>query len=95
MSLTEIIFWWYTNLPPISIQSWQDMQMQFTNHFARTEPGVTLSDLARIQQKLREFVEDYLSRFKMAKIGCHVSILEREFCKRFDGCIFGYFVELA
>ena len=57
------------------------MQVQFTNHFACTVPGVTLSDLARIQQKLREFVEDYLYRFKMAKIRCHVSIPEREFVR--------------
>ena len=49
MSLTQAVFWWYTNLPPNSIHSWQDMQVQFTNHFSRTEPGVTLSFLARIQ----------------------------------------------
>ena len=52
--------------------------MQFTNHL-RTEPGVTLSDLTRIQQNLVEYVEDYLARFKMAKIRCDVSIPEREF----------------
>ena len=42
MSLTETAFWWHTNLPPNSILSWQDMQVQFTNHFACTKPGVTL-----------------------------------------------------
>ena len=78
MSLTKTTFWWYTNLPPNSIQSWQDMQV-LTNHFARTEPRVTLSDLVRFQQKLGESIEDYLSRFKMAKVRCHVSIPEKEF----------------
>ena len=54
--------------------------MQFTNHFARIGPGLTLIDLVRIQQKLGESVEDYLSRFKMANIiRCHVSIPEKEF----------------
>ena len=47
-------------------------------NFARTEPRVILSDPAKIQQKLGKSVEDYLSRFKMAKIRCHVSIPKRE-----------------
>ena len=55
------------------------MQVQITKHFARTEPVVTLSDLARILQKVGESVEDYLSRFKMDKIKCHVSIPQEEF----------------
>lgn len=81
-SLTGQAFTWYVNLLPNSIFTWEDMQNQFQSHFSRTDPGVSMADLARIRQQVRETTEQYRMRFKRAKVRCQVNILpESEFVK--------------
>jgi len=105
-SLTKTAFNWYVNLAPGSIPDWNSMVFQFQNHFSQNDPGVTVSDLTRIQQKLGEPVEDYLKRFKNSRTKCHLNIPEIDFVsiaqdglaiqfkKRFHGSRFRDFMEL-
>lgn len=61
-SLTGQAFTWYVNLPPNYIFTWEDMQNQFQSHFSRTDPGVSMADLAKIRQQVGETTEQYLMR---------------------------------
>ena len=78
-SLTNTAFSWFTHLPPNSIQTWHDLQGQFLCHFTRVEAGVSIGDLAKITQENGEPVEDYIARFKNAKIRCQLNLPESEF----------------
>lgn len=52
-SLTKEAFPWYMNLPPNSINSWYDLESKFHEQFYRTEPDITVADLARVTQLQR------------------------------------------
>ena len=46
-SLTGQAFTWYAALPVNSIKSWEEMEEKF--HFARSNIGVSMADLARLK----------------------------------------------
>jgi hypothetical protein len=48
-SLTRQAFMWYSSLPPHSIETWNDMEEKILNHFARTDLGISMVDLARLK----------------------------------------------
>ena len=53
-SLTGQAFKWYSSLLPHSIETWNDMEEKFLNHFAITDLGISMADLARLKQELGE-----------------------------------------
>ncbi|CAN1836506.1 hypothetical protein LINPERHAP1_LOCUS34796 [Linum perenne] len=84
-SLTGPAFAWYVNLPSNSIQSWQQMEHIFHAQFYRSEPEVSMADLARMRQQPGESVESFLTSFKNARNRCFVNLTEREFVKLAQG----------
>ncbi|XP_077223021.1 uncharacterized protein LOC143856637 [Tasmannia lanceolata] len=78
-SLTSTAFNWYVFLPPNSIQEWSQLERIFHAQFYRTEPEVTMADLARIKQMPQESTEDFITRFKRARSKCFVQLPEKEF----------------
>ena len=67
-SLTGQAFKWYSSLPPHSIQNWNDMEENFLNHFARTDLGISMTDLARLKQELGETADQFIMRFKRTRL---------------------------
>lgn len=61
--------------------TWEDMQNLFQSHFSRTDPGVSITDLARIRQQVGETTEQYIMKFKRAKVRYQVNIPESSFFK--------------
>ncbi|CAN1340863.1 hypothetical protein LINPERPRIM_LOCUS38999 [Linum perenne] len=84
-SLTGPTFVWYINLPSNSIQSWQQMEQIFHAQFYRSQPEVSMADLARMRQQPGESVESFLTSFKNARNRCFVNLIEREFFKLAQG----------
>ncbi|CAL1358950.1 unnamed protein product [Linum trigynum] len=84
-SLTGPAFAWYVNLPSNSVQTWQQMEQMFHAQFYRSEPEVTMADLARMRQQPGETVEHFLTSFKNARNRCFVNLTEREFVKLAQG----------
>ncbi|CAL1390186.1 unnamed protein product [Linum trigynum] len=84
-SLTGPAFAWYVNLPSNSIQTWQQMEQVFHAQFYRSEPEVSMADLARMRQQPGESVEHFLTNFKNARNRCFVNLTEREFVKLAQG----------
>ncbi|XP_074305082.1 uncharacterized protein LOC141640016 [Silene latifolia] len=106
-SLTKTTFSWYVHLALNSIPDWEAMKNQFHNHFTRIDPGITISHLTRIQKRTGKPVDEYLTRFKNAKIRCDLNLPEGEFKliaqdglvipfrKHFNDIIFRNFIELT
>jgi hypothetical protein len=64
LSLTGTAFAWYAALPPNSINSWNDLESKFYEHFFSEEYELGLADLASVQQGREEPVNDYIRRFQ-------------------------------
>lgn len=77
--LTGVAFNWYLNLTPNSISCWNDLQIQIRIHFAKMDPGVNLSDRARIQQSHGEAINEYRPISKRSKVRCNKNILGKDF----------------
>ena len=63
-SLTGQAFTWYAALTANSIGSWEEIEEKFKSHFARSNIGFSMANLARLKQKLDEFAEQFIMRFK-------------------------------
>ncbi|XP_050104646.1 uncharacterized protein LOC126584245 [Malus sylvestris] len=61
-SLTGSAFAWYINLPPNSIQNWEELVEKFHEQFYRPGLEVSVSSLARMAQASDESPMDYLTR---------------------------------
>ena len=59
-SLTSQAFTWYAVLSTNSIDSWEEMEEKFQSHFARSNIGVSMADLARLKQKPYESANNLL-----------------------------------
>jgi hypothetical protein len=77
-SLTGQAFKWYSSLPPHSIETWNDMEEKFLNHFARTNLGISMADLARLKQELGETADQFIMRFKRTRLRCQTQLPESE-----------------
>ncbi|XP_043725816.1 uncharacterized protein LOC122672401 [Telopea speciosissima] len=80
-SLTGAAFTWYFNLPANSVQSWQKMEELFHTQFYRTEPEVTIADLAKMTQESGETIEGFITRFKTVKYKCPTPLPKAEYAK--------------
>jgi hypothetical protein len=68
-------------LPANSIGSWEEMKEKFQSHFARSNIGVSMADLARLKQKPDESAEQFIMRFKRIRTRCHTTLSEAEYVK--------------
>lgn len=75
-SLTRNVFTWFINLPHNSVTTWQELEEQFHAQFFRTEPEVSMADLAKLKQEPNETAEQFLARFKKVRYRCHVHMPE-------------------
>ena len=58
-SLTRSAFTWFINLPHNSVNTWQELEDLFNAQFFRTEPEVSMADLAKLKQKPSETTEQF------------------------------------
>ncbi|XP_050136130.1 uncharacterized protein LOC126611831 [Malus sylvestris] len=61
LSLTGSAFAWYINLPPNSIQNWEELVEKFHEQFYRPGIEMSVSSLARMAQASDESPMDYLT----------------------------------
>ncbi|KAM2482124.1 hypothetical protein ACFX1W_039930 [Malus domestica] len=80
-SLTGSTFAWYINLPPNSVQNWEELVEKFHEQFYRPGIEMSVSSLARMAQASDESPMDYLTRFKSARNWCRVPLPEVEFVR--------------
>jgi hypothetical protein len=60
LSLTDTVFAWYAALPPNSINSWNDLENKFHEHFFSREYELGLADLASVRHRRNKSVNDYI-----------------------------------
>jgi hypothetical protein len=80
-SLTGQAFTWCAALPTNSIESWEEMEEKFQSHFARSNIGVSMADLAQLKQKPDESAEQFIMRFKRIRTRCHTTLPEAKYVK--------------
>jgi hypothetical protein len=79
LSLTGIAFAWYAALPPNSINSWNDLESKFHEHFFSGEYELGLVDLASVRQGREESINDYIRRFRDTKNRCfQIHVADKE-----------------
>jgi hypothetical protein len=67
LSLTGTAFAWFSSLAPNSIDSWDQLEQKFHDHFFSGSYQLKLTDLTSVRQNKEESVSDYLKRFKEVK----------------------------
>ena len=80
-SLIGKAFAWYSSLPPNSLNSWVELEGKFQTHFSRIDLRVSIVDMARLRQRPDEIVEQFIMRFKRARMHCQIILPEREYVK--------------
>ena len=75
-SLKGPAFTWYTQLPPSSIHTWDDMHKSFLAHFVSSERKISIMDLANAIQRHDESVNDFIARWRCLKLQCTEKLTE-------------------
>jgi hypothetical protein len=70
LSLTRTTFAWFPSLAPNTIDSWDQLEQNFHDHFFSGSYQLKLTDLTSVRQSKEESVSDYLKRFKEVKNRC-------------------------
>jgi hypothetical protein len=70
LSLTGTAFAWFSSLAPNSIDSWDQLEQKFHDHFFSGSYQLKLTDLTSVRQSKGESVSDYLKRFEEVKNRC-------------------------
>jgi hypothetical protein len=65
--LTGTAFAWFSSLAPNSIDSWDQLEQKFHDHFFSGSYQLKLIDLTSVRQSKEESVSDYLKHFKEVK----------------------------
>jgi hypothetical protein len=88
LSLTDTAFAWYAALPPNSINSWEELEQKFHEHFFSREHELELADLASVRQGPEESVNDYIWRFRDTRNRCfQIHVTEKQLTGlAFNGC---------
>jgi hypothetical protein len=73
LSLTGTAFAWFSSLAPNSIDSWDQLEQKFHDHFSSGSYQLKLTDLTSIRQGKEESIFDYLKRFKEVK-NCYFNL---------------------
>jgi hypothetical protein len=75
LSLTGTAFAWFSSLAPNSIDSWDQLEQKFHDHFFSGSYQLKLIDLTSVRQNKEELVSNYLKRFKEVKNCCLICLL--------------------
>jgi hypothetical protein len=67
LSLTGTAFSWFSSLSPNSVDSWEQLERKFHDHFYSPENELKLLDLTSVRQGRDESVSDYIRRFRDTK----------------------------
>jgi hypothetical protein len=70
LSLTGTAFAWFSSLAPNSIDSWDQLEQKFHDHFFSGSNQLKLTDLTSVSQSKEESFSDYLKRFKEVRNCC-------------------------
>jgi hypothetical protein len=78
-SLTSTTFAWYAALPPNSINSWNELESKFHEHFFAGEYELGQADLASVHQGREESVNDCIRRFWDTRNRCfRIHVADKE-----------------
>ena len=69
-------FDWYTNLESDSIDSWEQLEGEFLNHFYSTRRIVSMFELTNTKQRKGKPVIDYINRWRAASLDCKDRLTE-------------------
>ena len=75
-SLKGNAFDWYTNLKPRTIDSWEQLEREFLNHFYSTRRVVSMIELTVSHQWKEEPVIDYIHRWRNLSLNCKERLSE-------------------
>ena len=75
-SLKGSAFTWYTQLPPGSIQTWNELQSAFLAQFVSTKAPISIMDLANTYQWPNESANGFISRWRSLKLQCSEKLSE-------------------
>jgi hypothetical protein len=79
LSLTGTVFSWFSSLSPNSIDSWEQLERKFNDHFYSSENELKLSNLTSVRQGHDESVNNYIRRFRDTKNRCfNLTISEKD-----------------
>jgi len=67
LSITRTVFSWFSFLPPNSVDSWNELEQKFHDHFYSEDNEAKLTDLTSVRQGRDESIHDYFKRFKDIK----------------------------
>ena len=67
LSLTGVAFSWFSALPPNSINTWNQLEEKFHDHFYTGTNELKLIDLTSIRQEKDEYLLEYIITFKEIK----------------------------
>jgi hypothetical protein len=70
LSLSGIVFSWFSALPPSSILTWAHIEQRFHDHLYSGENELKLSHLTSVKQRHDEFIVDYIKGFRDTKNQC-------------------------
>ncbi|XP_060968195.1 uncharacterized protein LOC133035834 [Cannabis sativa] len=76
-SLKEAAFTWYTQLPPGSITTWDDMQKAFLAQFVSSKKTISLHDLVETKQRISESANEFITRWRNLNLQCPERISEQ------------------
>ena len=84
------LFAWYAALPPNSINSWNELESKFHEHFFAGEYELGQADLALVHQGREESVNDYIRRFWDTRNRCfRIHVADKELAwLAFNGLLF-------
>ncbi|KAK1644923.1 hypothetical protein QYE76_062728 [Lolium multiflorum] len=72
-------FGWYTSLPPDSIRTWKQLEVQFHMQYHSEASEAGIADLAQVRQKRGETVSEYIQRFRTVRNRCYSArVTEKE-----------------
>jgi hypothetical protein len=89
LSLIGTAFAWYATLPHNSINSWNDLESKFHEHFFSGEYELGLADLASVRRGREESVNDYIRRFRDTRNRCfRIHVTDKELARlAFNGLL--------
>ncbi|KAB2595807.1 hypothetical protein D8674_031257 [Pyrus ussuriensis x Pyrus communis] len=83
---TGIVFNWYMDLESESINSWEQLEREFLNHFYNARRNVSMLKLTNTKQWKDELVIDYINRWRTLNLNCKDIFLETS---SIDMCVQG------
>ena len=69
-SLRENAFYWYIDLEPNSIDSWERLEQEFLNRFYRTRHVFSMMELTKARQGENVLGFDFINRSRSLSLKC-------------------------